>query len=110
MPCVSATRPLAAARMGVPTGTAMSTPAWMWPGRCSPKTPVIGPLTGKIQAPPPPRIGWAGSVPALREAAAASWARIFACWLSATSSSCSRPWRCTRTLPSARALPARVVA
>jgi hypothetical protein len=34
---MSTTRPSSAAWIGVPRAAAMSMPAWMWPGRCSPK-------------------------------------------------------------------------
>src|SRR4051795_132202 len=40
--------------MGVPLGTARSTPACRWPGRDSPKLPVwIAPVTGCVNRPEP---------------------------------------------------------
>ncbi len=81
------TVPAAAARIGVPLGTAMSIPSWnSAPPKREPKPETTGPSTGQIRPLPlPPRIGPAGSgaepVPASR---AASFA-----WIEATSPSSS---------------------
>jgi hypothetical protein len=45
----------------------------VWPGRCSPKAPAIGPFTGQIMLPDPWRTGRS---PAFWRWAAASWRAI----------------------------------
>src|SRR3954447_13304201 len=52
-----------AARPAVPVGAAMSWPAWVWPVRASPYTPVTVPETGVaiLPAPPPPAL-WTGAL------------------------------------------------
>ena len=71
--------PASAARIGVPSGTAMSIPSCIWPQRI-PKPETTGPSTGQISCPEPYRIGPAGSG---EEDEAPSWAAISA-WISAT--------------------------
>ena len=48
----------------MPLGAAMSLPAWEWPERASPYTPVVVPATGALRrpAPQPPAAAGAGAV------------------------------------------------
>ena len=82
------TLPVAAARIGVPAGTAMSMPSCIRPQR-GPNGEVTGPLTGQMKPLAPPWIGPAGSVavPSRLAAWICAW---MSSWMSEMSpSSCS---------------------
>ena len=100
--------PDCAARIGVPAGTAMSTPACRRPQRM-PKGETIGPLTGQTRPPAPGRIGPAapGAEP-FWAAASCDWTRAFAA--SSSRRSPSRCLRLSRVLASAEALSERTAA
>ncbi len=85
----------------------MSMPGWQdSQARRSQNCEVIGPLTGQIIAPEPPRIGPAGKVRAARAGRGSPW--IFACVAFIAESEPSSFSRTARTWLSAFALPARV--
>ena len=94
---MATTLPEAAARIGVISGTAMSTPSCMRPQRI-PKPETTAPLTGQIRPPLPPMIGPAGSgvepVPASCAASspwiAATWPCSSSSWALISSSAASR--------------------